>query len=155
MRDALQRVSRTKAAYDTAVIAARHLQARLVVDALYGRYRYQVKRKRTDASFGEWLVQKRSLQATYASLSAEVVLWLYAGIVHEAMNDRRYRLFANQDVSEDWLTPLIETFIGRRVEEQYFVVRVTSWTVPFSGQKEALPSLSFIRKSVPSRLDNP
>ena len=154
MREALNRVSRKREEHDAEALSARRLQARHIVDAIHGRYSYQLKRGRTNLTFGEWLLEKRNLQGTYAKHSAETALWLYAGIVYETLADTRYRLFHQQQWATDWLTPLVQEFINRRVKEEFYVIRVTPYTVPFRGQQEALASLTFTKRAVPSRLTN-
>jgi hypothetical protein len=151
MQQSLQRVWKARSLYDDAVWGACHLQARHIVDALYGRYRYQFDKGNTVLSFGEWVLEKRNLSNTYATLGADVTLSTYSGIVQEARTDKRFRSFEAQEVETDWLTPLVAHFINRRVEEERYRIRVTPYTVPITGFKEALPSLNFQREWIPGR----
>jgi len=149
MSKAFGRVDSTISAYEAAVTAARHKQARLIVDPLRGRYSYQVDRKLTTLSFGRWLLQKLSLHGSYMKIDPEIVLRAYAGVLEDALTDRRFYSFGEE--SYDWLTPLVQDFIGHHIVEDYFVIRLTSYTIPFDGQKEALPSFKFVEDLVPGK----
>ena len=148
MQKALGLVDAALKLYNKAVLRARNLQARHIVDALYGRYRYQLDRENTTLSFGEWLLEKRNLSGTYAKLGIDTVLWAFTGIVSEAQTDSRFRFFYEKQQFTDWLTPLIEFYVNRRVVESFYKIRVTSYTVPLSGYKQALSSLNFVRDRI-------
>jgi hypothetical protein len=151
MDKVLEQVTDALELYDKAVHRARNLQARHIVDALFGRWQYQVVRGNTELSFGEWLLEKRNLQGTYARLTAPVVLWDFTGVVKDTRADKRFRLFGEQLYANDWLTPLIQHYVNRRIEADNYIVRLTSYTEPFTGYNEALSSFSFVRDWVVSK----
>lgn len=151
MQKPLDKVSAAKKRYNQQVDSARLQLMHHVVDPLYSRWSYQVAKGQTDRSFGEWVLEKRNLSNTYAKMGDDAVLWAYGGIVQHAITDERYRYFDALDATEDWLTPLIEQYVNRRVEETWFTVRVTSYTVPLVNFRHSLPSLRFVRDLVPGQ----
>lgn len=155
MKVALHQVQQARLLYDKKVMNARHVQARLIVDALYGRWRYQVKHNYLGLSFGEWVLKKRTLSATYATLAVDTVLYSYTQVTESVLDNKLLRLIDQKDERVDWLTPLIEVFLNHRVKEAHFRVRVTSYTVPLASYAKALSSLHFVRDLVPGRFSTP